>query len=689
MHGELGEAVVLLGVALVLARVTQALGVPTLLGFLLGGVLVGPSGLDLIQEERIHFFAELGLVLLLFTVGLELSATPLLRSAGPILLAVGLQMGVTLLVCAAVLAGLGFGWATALLVGAAAATSSTAIMLKHLSDRGEMDTPGGAASTGMLLVQDVVVIVLLIFLPLLSGSTEAGAGLGGTGRGWTAGLLRAGLALGGLVGVTLAARYVLPWLVERVFRGTERELLALFAVTMACTGAWLADLADWSWGLGACIAGLLLAQTDLRDQLCAEITPFRDVFNALFFMSIGTLVDLSVVREQWLALAGLIVLTLVVKALICGAAVAVAGWPARVAITCGLGLATISEFGYVLVKEAASLGFLEPSMVTTFTACTAGTMVLGALLLPMNGWAIAIAARLRPAWLDRTRVAVTDAEDAPPSHHVIIVGYGVNGENLARVLRATRIPYTVVEMNRATVAAAQREGARVIVGDATRWFILERAGLATARALVVAVSEPQATRQIVAQARAARPDLYILARTRYVSELDTLYRLGARLVIPEEFETSVEIFAHVLKEFGVPDNVIEQQVTIVRAGRYGMLRGRPTDARLRAEWLSILEAAVTQTFLLQEGSLASGRTIREIALRSRTGATIVAVTRRGTPVPNPSPDFRLQAGDVLVLVGTHRQLEDTRRALGPREGEPEFEAPQEARGPDAGEGDRK
>jgi CPA2 family monovalent cation:H+ antiporter-2 len=250
---------------------------------------------------------------------------------------------------------------------------------------------------------------------------------------------------------------------------------------------------------------------------------------------------------------------------------------------------------------------------------------------------------------------------------VIIVGYGVNGENLARVLQATRIAYTVVEMNRATVAQARRQGARVVVGDATRRFILERAGLRTARALVVAVSEPQATRQIVAQAHAMRPDLYILARTRYVSEVDALYRLGARLVIPEEFETSVEIFAQVLKEFGVPDNVIEQQVTIVRAGRYGMLRGRPTDASLRAEWLSILEAAVTQTFLLRAGSPACGRTIREIALRSRGGATIVAVTRRGRPVPNPSPDFRLESGDVLVLVGTHRQLDDTRAVLEPPE----------------------
>lgn len=680
MHTELREAVVLLGAALILARLTRALGVSTVLGFLLGGMLIGPSGLDLIEEERIQFFAELGLVLLLFTVGLELSAAPLLRNARPMLVAAGLQISVTALVAALLLSGLGFGWVAALVAGAAAACSSTPIILKHLSDRGETDTPLGGITTGISLVQDIVVIVLLIFLPLLSATADPGHGAdsvdapasavsSGVGARWTAAVMRAGLALAGLAVVTVAARYVLPWLVDRLFRRTEREVLALFAVAMACMGAWLADLADWSWGLGACIAGLLLAQTELRHQLCAEVAPFRDVFNALFFMAIGMLVDLSLVREHSLALGGLIVATVLLKALIAGSGVGVAGWPARVAIPCGLGMATISELGYVLVNESGKLGLVEPPFVSAFTACTVGTMLLGALLLPAGPGLVRVAQRLRPGWIDRARVSAAAGEDPAPPHQVIIVGYGVNGENLARVLRATRIAYTVVEMNRATVAAARREGARVVVGDATRRFILERAGLATARALVVAVSEPQATRQIVAQAHAARPDLYILARTRYVSEVDALYRLGARLVIPEEFETSVEIFAQVLKEFGVPDNVIEQQVTIVRAGRYGMLRGRPTDASLRAEWLAILEAAVTQTFLLRAGSPACGRTIREIALRSRTGATIVAVTRRGAPIPNPSPDVRLESGDVLVLVGTHRQLDDTRALLEPREAE--------------------
>jgi len=220
-------------------------------------------------------------------------------------------------------------------------------------------------------------------------------------------------------------------------------------------------------------------------------------------------------------------------------------------------------------------------------------------------------------------------------------------------------------MNRSLARVARQDGADVVVGDAARAAILEEVGLHAARALVVAISEVDATRRIVAQTHTLRPDLYILARTRYVSELERLHGLGARDVIPEEFETSIEIFAHVLKEFGVPDNVIHQQVTLTRVGHYGMLRGRAEDRRRQTEWLRLLELAVTQTYLIEATSPGAGRTIRELDLRAETGVTIVAVTRAGQPTPNPSPDFQLAAGDVLVLVGTHRQPDEARRALEP------------------------
>jgi CPA2 family monovalent cation:H+ antiporter-2 len=658
MYADLTAVVVVLGAALAVAWLMRALRAPTIIGFLAAGILIGPSGLGLVHESKVAFLAELGLVMLLFTVGLELSPAPLLRMGKRLVAAAGLQMATTATVVAlALVLGPRMLWPAAIVAGLAVSLSSTAIVLKHLTECDEIDSPAGAITTGVLLLQDIGVILVLILLPLAS---NAGGGA------WGAVTLKVGAALGGLIVVTLLARLALPAIVNQVFRFGGRELMPLFAIAAACTGAWLAGLAHWSWGLGSFIVGLLLAQTDLRHQLQAEIAPFRDTLNALFFMSIGMLVDLDIVRQHAAAIGAAIVGILVIKAALATGAVVIAGWPLRLALTAGLGLCTISEFGYVLGKEATRVGLLPPGSLPALVACTVGTMLLGALLVPVAGvLAAGLARRLQPG--APAAAPRTDA-GATLSSHVIVVGYGVNGCNLARVLRATRIPFVVIELNRASADQARKDGCAVMVGDAARLAILHEAGLAAARGLVISIADQQATRLIVAQAHAARPDLYILARTRYVAELDRLYRLGARQVIPEEFETSIEIFAHVLKEFAIPDNVVDQQVALVRAGRYGMLRGRLADRTLRTEWLQILEAAVTQTYLVMEGSPACARTIRDLDLRARTGVTVVAVTRAGKPVPNPTPDFQLASGDVLVLVGTHKQLDAARAALEPAAG---------------------
>jgi len=655
----LRDIVVLFGLGLGAAWLMRLLRAPAILGFLLAGIVIGPSGFNLIHQARVAFFAELGLVLLLFTVGLELSPDPLLRLGRRLPMAALIQISVTaLLATAAVSTFLSAPLPILVLIGFAVALSSTAIVLKQLSDRGEIETPTGTLVTGILIVQDIAVIAVMVVLPLLARSSDAS---------WQRAVVEAGLALGGLVVVTLLARWALPWIVDRVFRKGGRELTTLFAVLVACVGAYLAGLANWSWALGSCIAGLLLAQTAFHHQLRAEITPFRDAFNALFFMSIGMLVNFADVAPRWPALATAIVLTVCIKTVITSGAVRLAGWPLRVSIAVGLGLSSISEFSYVLTAQAHVLGMVTQDVLTLLVAWTVGTMFVGSALVPMaRPLGSAIERRLRG--LDGPPEKETAAGQTATGH-VIIVGYGLNGRNLARVLRATKIPYVVIEMNPAARRLAQEDGSPIITGDATREALLAKAGLDRARALVVAIAEQTSTREIVAQARAARPGLYILARTRYVSELEPLYKLGAGRVIPEEFETSIEIFAYVLKEFGVPDNVIEQHIMLVRAGRYGMLRGLPTTRSARAEWMQVLEAAVTQTYLVPAGSPAIGRTLRELDLRAETGVTVVAITRCGSPQAAPPPDYRIEQGDVLVLVGPHPGLDAVKKRLNPAESE--------------------
>ena len=645
--------VVLLGTAVLAAWMFRIVRAPSIIGYLFTGILIGPSGLTLIPEEEVGSLAEMGLVMLLFTIGLELSPKPLIRMGKSLLLAAFLQIGVT-----ALLGGVLAWWLMALsltsaaLVGIAVALSSTAIVLKQLSDRGETGSVTGMIATGILLLQDISVIAIMLFLPLLGV---------GEGADWKGAALRGGLGFAGLIFAIVFGRRLLALFLAKVVRAGGRELVALFAVLMACGGAWLAGLAGWSLALGACVAGLLLAELDVRHQLVADIMPFRDVFNALFFVSLGMKVDLNLAGTHLPAIGLAILVTLVGKSLLTAAAVRLSGWPLRPALQVGIGLCTVSEFGYVLGLEAEKLGLLSTEILNGIIVYAVGSMIAGAVLVPLSG---PIATRIAGALVRRGAGPEEKGKEmSSATHHVIIVGYGMNGQNLARVLRATRIPHSVIEMNPNLVEAARATGAEVVVGDADRRVILEHAGLMHAHALVIAINDMQSTKRIVSVARAARPDLFILARTRFVTELDVLYQLGADRVIPEDFETSIEISAHVLKEMDIPDNIVEAQLAAVRAGRYGMLRGMATDRTATEELLQVLQLTVTRSHYIAADSKAVGQTIAQLNLRANTGVSIIAVVRGGTPVTNPSPDYTLAAADVLVLVGAHAQLEAAKAAL--------------------------
>lgn len=643
-------AVILFGAALCVTWLFRFLRAPAIIGFLVTGITIGSSGLRLIPADAVSLFLDLGLVMLMFSVGLELSAEPLLRSGRRLAIAGVLQIVCTAVVAIAIMRHqVSMPWAAVLLIGIAVTNSSTAIILKQLSDRGQTDSVVGVLTTGVVLMQDLAVIVTMIILPLAASGAEAS---------WTSTVIRAAVSLTGLVVVVAAARKMLPWIVRQVIQRGGREFITLFSVFMACAGAWLAGLAGWSAALGAFIAGLLLSRADIRHQFLAEIIPFRDVFNALFFISIGMLVRFDVVMDHAGTLAIAVGATMALKTLLTAGPLMIVGWPMRMGLHVGLGLCTVSEFAYMLLREANKRGLVADEVLDGIIGYAVVTMLVGTLLIPVAGPVAGWTARFL-----RAREP-SDEGDAPSSlsQHVIIVGFGLNGQNLARVLGETKITHCVVEMNPGLVRTASGSGCPVIIGDATRLEILRRAGIESARAMVVAINDLQATRWIVGQARAARPDLYILARTRYVTEIEPLYRLGAQQVIPEEFETSIEIFAHVLKELRIPDNVIEAQVAMIRAGRYGMLRGGLAARQPVRDLMHYLEATATQTVVLTEDSPARGKTIRELDLRARSGATIIAVVRQGKPTTNPPPDWLLQPGDVLVLVGTHAQL-DSAEAL--------------------------
>jgi CPA2 family monovalent cation:H+ antiporter-2 len=656
MHdaGFLSQVAILFSTAVLMTLVFRVAKAPSIIGFLCTGMVIGPTSWGLIDQASVEQFAEVGLVLLLFTIGLELSPAPLMRLGKYILIAMGTQVTSVMIVAAmAITAFSDLSITGTILLSIAISLSSTAIVLKQLSDKGEVQSSLGNITTGILLLQDVFVIAVMVLVPLFLGSGEDSS------RG-------PAFALGAflsLLGVIVVARKLLPLFIAQIIRYGGSEFSALFAVMMAFGGAWLASLAGWPPALGACIAGLLLANADLRHQLVAEISPFRDVFNALFFISLGMLVNLDFLFDHLGILLLAIGTTLLLKSILTTVAIRVAGWPIRLGIQAGLGLCTVSEFGYILVKEANDAGALPDSALDGITGYIVGTMIVGAILFPMGSIvAERLTRSMKKQGPSRTEPLTTkhDLED-----HVIVVGFGVNGENLVHVLKSVHIKHCVIEMNQGFVQRIRDLGASVVMGDATREIILGHAGIERARAVVVAVNDTEATRRIISQARRIRPDIYIAARTYYIKEYDSLMESGANIVVPADFEASVKIFSHVLEEFDVPKNILGAQISAVRAGGYGVMRGKSSSSpESMQDLLKVLQLTATQTYYVPENSVACDKTIAELDLRKKTGATIIAIVRDRKPNTNPEPQSTLLANDVLVMVGAHEQLQNARKLLG-------------------------
>jgi CPA2 family monovalent cation:H+ antiporter-2 len=656
----LKDIVIILGATLVVARISLLLRAPSIVGFIFTGVAIGPFGGGFIRHEDVGSLAELGLVLLLFIIGLELSPEPLLRKGRSLLIASGLQIGITVSVAAVVVNSFtSISIVPSAILGIAVALSSTAIVLKQLSDSGETDTLKGMLITGILLIQDVLVIAIMLFLPMLANDEEGGD--------WSIAAIRGLIGIAGMALLVVVSRGVLPLLMRHIVRPGGKEFGTLFAILMAFGGAWAADAAGWSRPLGACIAGLLLSRTDMRHQLAAEILPFRDAFNALFFVSIGMLFNPALAYANLLPFAAIVAATLLLKFAVSSLSVFAARWPLVPSIQVGLGLCTVSEFGYVLLNEANNLGILPAGLLDNFIIYALGTMTIGAMFFPLAKPITRVVAGTfdRNRNLDLDSLEDSERESASLGQFVTIVGYGVNGRNLGRILRSTQIPYCVVEMSPDLAQEARDSGAAVINGDATRVSVLTHAGIQHSDALVVAINDPQATRRILSQAKALRPDMYVLARTHFDADLDGLYEIGADEVISEDFEASIEIAAHLLRRLDVPDNIVEGQIASIRAGRYAMLRGMPTGRVVISELGKFLQTTGTRTHYVEEDSPVIGDTIAGTDLRARTGVTIIAVVRNGKPTTNPAPDFEIETGDILVLVGSHAQLEKARTALGP------------------------
>ncbi|HEX9020579.1 MAG TPA: cation:proton antiporter [Nitrospirota bacterium] len=641
----LRELIILLAVSLPITYLFHRIKLPALVGFLITGVLIGPHGAAVITETRVvERLADVGVVLLLFTVGLEFSVADIIKSGRQFLIGGGAQVLLTIAAVAGIAVALGYSLPQGIFFGFLASLSSTAIVLKMYTDRAELDTAHGRLATGILLFQDVAVVPMMLLLPILGGVGAAGAATP------LSVLSQLGKAALGLAGVYVAARQVVPFLLYQVIRLRNREIFFLLVVLLCLGTAWITYSLGLSLALGAFLAGLIISESEYSHHIVSEIIPFRDYFASIFFISIGMLLHTSYFGAHWPVLVLMtLALTLVKTGLVAITAKALR-YPIRSALLTGLGLAQIGEFSFLLAQQGHLRGLMGGDVFQMFINTSILSMLATPFIIQAGPWITARLPEIAPEPGEKTDFCTL-------AGHTVIAGYGLNGRNLARTLKATQIPYVVLEVNADTIRKARKEGEPIIYGDITRRDVLQRAGVECAKMIVFAISDYAAARIAVRAARLLNPSIFILVRTRYGAEVDELYRSGANQVIPEEFETSIEIFSRVLHEYHVPGNVIANQIQLVRFGGYKMLRGFSLDQENIGRVAALFAGATVDNIQIDPASPAAGRTLRELDIRKNTGATVIAVARNGEAVTNPGPDFLLQPEDIIVLLGAHRDLD--------------------------------
>jgi CPA2 family monovalent cation:H+ antiporter-2 len=647
----LADLVTLLVVSIGVLYASHHVRLPPIVGFLISGLLLGPHGLGWIQDiEQVEQLAEIGVVLLLFTIGLEFSMTELLHMRRAVLVGGSVQIvGVTGVVYL-VLRQFGVEPNGALFMGLTVSLSSTAVVLRLLQQNAQVDAPHGRMSLAILVSQDLMIVPMMLLIPVLAGSS--GAGLGASLGAFVV------QAVVILVVVMVLARFVVPQMLERVVRTRSRDLFLLTILALCLAIAYIASLAGLSLALGAFLAGLLVSESEYSHQALADILPFRDVFASFFFISIGMLLDIQLAVSQPLFMVGIVVGMLAVKSVAGAVAILAVGSPLRTAVITGMATSQLGEFSFVLASAGVAAGLVANDSYQWFVAAAVATIGVTPFMLAWAPKAATLLHRLPlPRALEsRGRMGDSESASRPLENHLVVIGYGINGRNVSRAASVAGVPYVAVDMNPALVSAERARGVPIHYGDATRQAFLTHLGVPKARAVVIVLSDAATTRQVTSIVRALNRSCTIIARTRYVREVEALRELGADTVVPEELETSVEIVSRVLTGYLVPRSEIDSFIAEIRRGNYEMWRTPvATGANLHDLKQALTDVEIT-SMRVEPGSKLSGQRLIDTDLRRVFGVTVVAIRRADVLIPNPRGEECVQEGDLLVVLGLGEEI---------------------------------
>ncbi|MFA6618300.1 MAG: cation:proton antiporter [Candidatus Neomarinimicrobiota bacterium] len=654
----LQDILILLAFSVLIVFILQKLKLPSIIGFLLTGIIIGPFGLSLIKAvEQVELLSEIGVILLLFVIGMELSIKQLASIKKTVFIAGFLQVGITVGVAALIYNLLGNSWNESVFVGFLFSLSSTAIVLKTLQDRQELSATHARNALAILIFQDIIVVPMMLITPMMAGES-ANIGMS---------ILMLLLKSGVIVVITyISARYIIPKLMYAVAKTNSKELFLLVTITLCFAIAFLTSAIGLSLALGAFIAGLIVSESEYSHQATSIILPFRELFTSFFFVSVGMLLDLSFFLNNILIILLLVLLVFIIKSSIAAIAVGFLNYSTRTAILTGLSLFQIGEFAFILSKVGIKYNLLTPETNQYFLSISIVSMILTPFVIIFSEKIADILIDLSKKFglknVLSSNTKIKEISEVNLENHLIIIGYGINGSNLAKAARASNIPFIVIEMNAETVKKERAKGLPIIYGDATQDHILETVHLSNARAVVVAIAGNFAIKSIIKKIRSSSDSLYLVVRTRYVAETSELLALGADEVIPEEFETSIQIFEHILHNFLVPEDDISQLIENVRADNYQLFKAdlkrprtyRPSD---------LADFNITCLRIKSDSNKFLGKPLKELDLRAKYGINILSIKRKNEMLESILPEEILMQGDIIYIQGNQSKITQFHRLI--------------------------
>lgn len=655
---QIADVSIILGLAIFVLLVCNYFKIPSLIGFILTGVVAGPGVLNLMGTDgNMAVFAEIGIIFLLFSIGLEFSLKDLIRIRKQVFLGGGLQMLLTIVVTAIVGQFFNLPFNQAVFLGMLFSLSSTAIVLKLLQDSGRLQSPQGKGSMAILIFQDIAVVPLVLITPFLSEQSD------GIGLDFFYTILKAVLTV---AGVLVLSRVVMPKFLFTVAKSRSSELFLLTILVICLSVALLTAQVGLSLSLGAFLAGLIISESEYSHEAFGTILPFREVFTSFFFISIGFLVDI-----KFLVLNGPLVLLIsaviiVGKTLISGFACMVNGNNARVSFLSGLFISQVGEFAFVLADNGLKFNVLTGNNYQLFLSVSLVSMALSPLMIQKSD---SISMRINHLMMSKAlkarfpRLIKSTIKPAQTSaklkDHLVLIGFGDTGRNIAKVIRMANIPFAAIDSDpQVVLASGKRKNEHILYGNATTQTVLRHAAIEDARVAVIAIGGNQAmVRKVVAAIKKLAPHIYIIATTRKLQDVLKLFDAGANDVISEQFETSIELTMRILSRYLVPRTEIEDFVVKMRNLNYDMMRSIRYEKQGIQDYRLEISDTEILTMKIRKESFLSGKMLQDLQLRAQYGVSVLAIKRGGEITANPPSDYLLQSGDILVIFGTHEAVD--------------------------------